>query len=135
MPHQLSFVVRHDYSASSAIIIPARLRVGNLFTDADAYLDTGSTFCVFKRDYADVLGLDLEAGDSIRINTATGTFTAYGHALTLETLGYSFDTAIYFAAHEAFARNVLGRRGWLDQVRIGLVEYEGKLYVSRYEEE
>ena len=29
---------------------------------------------------------------------------------------------VYFAAHEAFTRNVLGRRGWLDQVRLGLVE-------------
>ena len=38
-----------------------------------------------------------------------------GHALTLETLGYSFDVTVYFAAHESFTRNVLGRRGWLDQ--------------------
>ena len=53
--------------------------------------------------------------------------------LTLETLGYSFDVTVYFAAHENFTRNVLGRRGWLDQVRLGLIEYESKLYLSRYE--
>ena len=28
----------------------------------------------------------------------------------------------------------LGRRGWLDQVRLGIVEYESKLYLSRYGE-
>lgn len=34
--------------------------------------------------------------------------------LMLETLGYSFDVTVYFAAHESFTRKVLGRRGWLD---------------------
>lgn len=63
-----------------------------------------------------------------------GSFDAYGHTLTLETLGYSFDVTVYFAAHESFTRNVLGRRGWLDQVRLGIVEYEGRLYLNRYDE-
>lgn len=77
--------------------------------------------------------LEVETGEPLRLSTVTGSFDAYGHALTLETLGYSFDVTVYFAAHEAFTRNVLGRRGWLDQVRLGLVEYEGKLFLSRYE--
>jgi hypothetical protein len=63
-----------------------------------------------------------------------GSFDAYGHTVTLETLRYSFDVTVYFAAHEGFRRNVLGRRGWLDQVQLGIVEYEGKLYLSRYNE-
>ena len=54
--------------------------------------------------------------------------------LTLETLGYSFDVTVYFAVNESFTRNVLGRRGWLDQLRLGIVEYESKLYLSRYDE-
>ncbi|HKV39234.1 MAG TPA: hypothetical protein VJX67_08475 [Blastocatellia bacterium] len=58
----------------------------------------------------------------------------YGHTLTLETLGYSFDVTVYFATPQSFARDVLGRRGWLDQVRAGIVEYESKLYISRYDE-
>lgn len=65
--------------------------------------------------------------------TAVGSFDAYGHTLTLETLGYSFDVMVYFASDESFTRNVLGRRGWLDQVRLGVVEYEGQLYPSRYD--
>jgi hypothetical protein len=52
--------------------------------------------------------------------------------LTLETLDYSFDVTVYFAAHESFTRNVLGRRGWLDQVRLGIVECESRLFLSRY---
>ena len=133
MTHQLTFASAHDYG-TDAIIIPVMLRLGNAAARTDAYLDTGATFCVFKRSLAEPLGLEVETGEPLRLSTVTGSFDAYGHMLTLETFGYSFDVTVYFAAHESFTRNVLGRRGWLDQVRLGLVEYESKLYLSRYNE-
>jgi len=43
----------------------------------DARLDTASTFCVFKPQYAALLGLDLEKGSRERIRTATGSFIAH----------------------------------------------------------
>jgi len=127
----MTFDSTHSYG-TEAITIPVTLRLGNTAARTDAYLDTGATFCVFKRSLAEPLGLEVGAGEPIRLSTVTGSFEAYGHSLTLETFGYSFDVTVYFAAHEAFSRNVLGRRGWLDQVRLGVVEYEGKLYLSRY---
>lgn len=133
MTHQLTFASLYDYG-TDAIIIPTILRLGNRAARADAYLDTGATFCIFKREIAGLLGLEVETGEPLRLSTVTGSFDAYGHMLTLETLGYSFDVTVYFAARESFTRNVLGRRGWLDQVRLGLVEYESKLYLSRYNE-
>ncbi|MDQ3753863.1 MAG: retropepsin-like domain-containing protein [Acidobacteriota bacterium] len=133
--HRLSFAVEHDYSLKEAIVLPVVLRAGEEAVGADAFLDTGSTLSVFRRQLAEMLGLDVEGGEPVRLSTATGGFVAYGHTLTIETLGYSFETTVHFAEHEGFARNVLGRRGWLDQLRIGLVDYEGKLYVSRYDEE
>jgi len=80
------------------------------------------------------LHLDVESGTPLRISTVTGTFTAYGHTVTLETLGLSFETTVYFAEHEGLPRNVLGRRGWLDRVHLGVVEYEGKLYIAKYDQ-
>ena len=133
MTHPLTFDSLYDYG-TDAIIIPVILRLGNAAARTDAYLDTGATFCVFKRSLAEPLGLEVETGEPLRLSTVTGSFDAYGHMLTLETLGYSFDVTVYFAAHETFTRNVLGRRGWLDQVRLGLVEYESKLYLGRYNE-
>jgi len=130
--HQLTFASLYNYP-TDAILLPVALRHGERIARADAYLDTGSTFCVFKRERGEALDLEVEAGDPLRLTTVTGTFDSYGHMLTLETLGYSFDVTVYFAAHENFTRNVLGRRGWLDQVRLGLIEYESKLYLSRYE--
>ncbi|MDQ3253162.1 MAG: retropepsin-like domain-containing protein [Acidobacteriota bacterium] len=135
MTYQLTFDALHDYSSAEAVILPVTLRLAEEEVKADAFLDTGSTFCVFRRQLAELLGVDVESGDAVRLSTATGLFTAYGHTLTLETLGLEFETIIYFAALENYPRNVLGRRGWLDRVRVGIVEHDSKLYVSRYDTE
>lgn len=134
MTHSLNFVVEHDYSGADGISVLVTLRHGQDRVSFDADVDTGSTFCIFNRGHAETLGLSVESGELTRFKTVTGSFDAYGHTVTLETLGYSFDVTVYFAAEESFTRNVLGRRGWLDQVRLGLVEYESKLYLSRHDE-
>jgi hypothetical protein len=54
--------------------------------------------------------------------------------LMSEDGNYSFDVMVYFAVEASFKRNVLGRGGWLDHVRLGLVDYQGELYLSRYAE-
>lgn len=135
MTHRLSFAISYDYSAGDAVRLPVTLRSGGEEVRADAFVDTGATYCVFRREVAASLGVDVEAGALVRVGTVTGGFDAYGHALTLETLGYSFDVTVYFAAHEGLPRNVLGRRGWLDQVRLGLVDHDGRLYLSGYGDE
>ena len=133
--HQLDFEQLHVYGTDKENIeVPVILRLGQSTVSFLAQLDTGATFCVFERDYGETLGLAIESGSPLRFSTVMGSFDAYGHMLTLETLGYSFDVTVYFAAHESFTRNVLGRRGWLDQVRLGIVDYESKLYLSRYGE-
>lgn len=135
MPHELTFSVLHDYGTSNeGITVPVTLSSGDESVEFTAHVDTGATFCVFKRAYSEMLGLDTEAGLPVRIGTVTGSFDAYGHMLTLTTLGYSFDVIVYFAKEESFTRNVLGRRGWFNQVRVGIIEYENKLYLNRYDE-
>jgi hypothetical protein len=129
---QIDFETLHPFGTDKDnIAVPVTLRLGQTTVGLPAQLDTGAKFCVFERGYAEALGLAVENGSPLRFSTAVGAFDAYGHIL--ETLGYSFDVTVYFAADESFTRNVLGRRGWLDQVRLALVEYEGKLYLSRYE--
>ncbi len=124
---------RTDRSGASFILtLPVALSTGRNLVKFEAGVDTGASFCIFERGYGEALGLDVEAGMLTHVRTVTGSFDAYGHMLTLSTLGYSFDVIVYFAKDENFGRNVLGRRGWLDQVRLGLVDYESKLYISKY---
>ena len=101
----------------------------------EAKLDTGATECVFARQHGESLGLNIESGERLRINTVTGTFTAYRHEVTMTVLDYAFDVRVCFAEDEQFNRNVLGRHGFLDRVRIGVVDYEGQLYLSRHDED
>jgi len=55
-----------------------------------------------------------------------------GHSVTLSVLGYDFDCVVYFAESQSYNRDVLGRQGWIDRIRVGLVDYDGKLYLSDY---
>lgn len=50
----------------------------------------------------------------------------------MAVLGLAYDTTVYFADDPQFGRNVLGRQGWLDCVQLGLIDYDGKLYLSDY---
>ena len=103
-----------------------RVRVPN------AKLDTGASFCIFRQGLGESLGLDVEAGHQERIGTATGQFLAYGHEVLLSALGFEFHVLVYFANID---RNVLGQRGWLEQVRIGLIHHDNDLFVSAYNDE
>ncbi len=133
--HELTFDAEYTYPTGDiGILMPVRLSLGEDYIDFDARVDTGASFCIFNRGYGEALGIDVESGTLAQIGTATGSFDAFGHALTLTTLGHSFDVMVYFAREASFRRNVLGRRGWLDQVRLGLVDYDGKLYLSKYNE-
>jgi hypothetical protein len=135
MPHQLDFKSSYRYDASkSGISILIVLAVGNKDVDCDAKIDTGAEFCLFQRDVADSLELDLENGHLLIMETLTGVFKSYGHEVTLMTMDMAFNVVVYFAAEYGLSRNQLGRYGWLQQVRLGLCDYDEMLYVSAYDE-
>ena len=132
MPWTLSFSTLTEYdSGQPGISVPIILHVAGRDAPCLAKIDTGSSDCIFRRFQGELLDLDIERGDPRNFSTATGSFKAYGHAVTLIVAGMEFDSVVYFAAREEYNRNVLGRHGWLNSVRMGLVDYEGKLYLNR----
>lgn len=135
MNHQLEFetLVRYD-SGVSGITVKVELRLSADSTRFEAKVDTGSTYCVFERRHGEELGLEIEKGLIERISTASGSFPAFAHQLTLIVEGCEFDATVYFAQDENFKLNILGRRGWLDRVIVAINDYDGKLYLSRYED-
>jgi hypothetical protein len=133
MPEQLSFAISYEYNSQQVgVTVPVRLRTWAEAIDVRAKIDTGASFCVFARKHAEQLGIDVESGKLEKLSTVTGSFVVYGHEVTLDVLGLEIATTVYFAADENFRRNVLGRQGWLDRVRLGLIDYEGKLFLSDY---
>jgi hypothetical protein len=134
LSHRLQFETLHHYpSHASGILVPVRLDVGQRRIDLLASLDTGAAFCIFQREYGEELGIRIEAGLRQRVATAAGSFWTFGHPVTLDVLGLRLETIVYFAALPNFPRNVLGRRGWLDRVRMALIDYDQRLYLSPYD--
>lgn len=135
MPHTLRFDSIHEYNSSLVgIEVPTVLMVGRHEVTVFPKLDTGAANCVFERRYAEPLGLDVETGRLQKFQTAAGTFAAFEHEVTIRTLGVTFSAIVYFAQDFAFQKNVLGRTGWPDRVRLGIVDYEQRLYLSAYDE-
>ena len=133
MSHQLRFSLQHRYDTrQNGITVDVILSLAERKRRVVAKVDTGASFCIFQREYGESLGLQVESGQPEWLGTATGRFRAYGHRVTLRTLEIEFETMVYFAEDNTFSRNVLGQRGWLDHVQIGIVDYEGLLYLSDY---
>jgi hypothetical protein len=98
-----------------------------------AKLDTGAAHCIFERKYADILGLAVESGRLQRFRTVAGSFAAYQHEVTIQTFGMEFPAVVFFAQDSTFSRNFLGRSGWLDRLRVGIVDYDRMLFVGPYQ--
>ena len=94
---------------------------------------TFATFCIFERHIADLLNINLEDAIETRIRTATGIFYVFGKEITLSVFDYEWTTTVYFAESESFGLNILGRIGFLDHLRLGLIDYEQTLYCGIYD--
>ena len=135
MAEEIAFDVVHEYDTLEiGIVVPAILRFGDITADVKAKVDTGAAFCVFERLHGENLGLDIESGIALRMITATGRFDTFGHRINLSVLGIETEATAYFAAEDSFFLNILGRQGFLDRVKLGLIDYEGKLLLSAYGE-
>lgn len=133
--YRLGFSSRHVYDpCEPSITVSVRLSVGGVEVEDVAKLDTGASVCVFQRELGEALGLDVATGERLRIATVAGGFEAFGHEMSLAAVGVELDALIYFAADYGFPVNVLGRRGWIERLRIGLIDYDGQLFISTYDD-
>jgi predicted aspartyl protease len=87
-----------------------------------AQIDTGAEYCFFSGDRAQGLGIRLLDGTHIRLLSANGgAVDAYLHDLGLEFLGQRVTAKVAFSTG-AVTREILGRRGFLDHIQLGVRE-------------
>jgi hypothetical protein len=133
--HQLAFTELLNYDAGQpSITVPVTVSVSQTRVDCNAKIDTGSSNCIFVRNVGEELGLEIEAGLRLLVGTVTGNFVVYLHEVNLSLASFELSGLVGFAEDQGFRRNVLGRRGFIEQMTLGLVDYEGRLYLSRYDE-
>jgi hypothetical protein len=59
---------------------------------------------------------------------------AYGHQVTISTLQIDMHSLVAFLSDTHIVKNVLGRHGWLNRVKLGIMDHDQPLYVAEYDD-
>jgi hypothetical protein len=131
--HSLGFEHLIEYDpGQSGITVETTLDFADREVTLEAKIDTGASICIFERVHGEALGFEIETGFPLRVGTATGSFSVFGFRTGLAVAGIRLDSLVYFAEDINIRRSVLGRHGWLESLRLGLIDYEGKVFLGRY---
>lgn len=134
MATQLTFTAAFHYDdVQTGISIPMTIHYGERSLRFHAKVDTGAEVCLFQYEHALALGLSLEQGQPIVLSTLGGSLEAFGHEVTLQTGEIAFQSIVYFAKHQGLSRNLLGRQGWLRNLKLAVINYDSLLYLTTYE--
>jgi len=130
---QITFDQEHRYpDDEEGISISIKLTYGDESFRVDAKVDPGAAVCLFSHEVGLKLGVPIEQGIPIKLGGLTGSLDAFGHELTLQTGNIAFQSIVYFARHPNLPRNLLGRQGWLRNLKLGVIDYDNLLYLSAY---
>jgi hypothetical protein len=110
------------------------LRAGHREVAFSASVDTRVSHCLFARSVAEELELDIELGLPSTFVTANSSIRTFGHEITISALGIEIHSTAYFFADPHINKNVLGRRGWLDRLRVGIVDHDQMIYIADYDD-
>jgi hypothetical protein len=134
MPTELSFDFSYLYpDQPDGITLPTALSFGGKVVHTYAKVDCGAECCIFSHEVGRRLGLDIESGIPKLMGSLTGTLDTFGHEVTIQTLNVAFVSVVYFAKYTGVSRNLLGRNGWLRQLRVAIIDYDNMLYYGKYE--
>ena len=131
---QLNFAEELRYpDDASGITIPVLLTYRGKSLRVAAKVDTGAQVCLFVQEVGLRLGLPVEQGTPIILSSISGSVDAFGHDVVLQTGALAFEGLVYFARYPGLPRNVLGRQGWLRNLRMAVVDYDCLLYLGAYD--
>ncbi len=130
---QLTFSEEHRYKDDDeGIPLQVRLTYAGQTIEVTAKIDPGAAACLFEHETGVALGIPIEQGIPIRLGSIVGSLNAFGHEVTLQTGNLVFQSVVYFAKYPGVPRNLLGRQGWLRNLRLALIDYDQMLYLSDY---
>ena len=131
---QLTFAEEYHYKDDDeGIPLQVRLTYAGHGIEVTAKVDPGAAVCLFSHEVGLKLGLPIEQGSPKRLGGLAGSLDAFGHEVTLQTGNLAFQSTVYFAKYPGLPRNLLGRQGWLRNLKLGLIDYDNLLYLGAYE--
>ncbi|MEP7342884.1 MAG: hypothetical protein ABI977_34465 [Acidobacteriota bacterium] len=131
MEFQLSFPIRRRFQTTEVgILIPCSLERNGIIMDFKAKVDLGSEYCLFQREVADELEIEVEDGVPVRLGTLAGSLTAFAHTVVVNTFELEFESTVLFNPAYGTNRNILGRIGWLNNLHFGLTMDDEMIYLG-----
>jgi hypothetical protein len=96
MPYELTFSDATPYpDDDGGILLYVALSRAGLRAAAEAVVDSGGSVCLFSRELGASLGLEIETGIPKRLDSLGGPIDSFGHEVTLETAGLTFQSIFY----------------------------------------
>ena len=133
MAAQLTFTEEFVYDDDpSGITIPVMLSYGSTDILVSAKVDTGAQVCLFSHEDGLKLGIPVEQGCFAILSGLGGSIEAFGHEVTIQTGEMAFYSLAFFAKYPGLPRNILGREGWLRNLRMAVIDYDNLLYLNAY---
>lgn len=134
MSTEISFSTEYRYKDHhDGITIMITLIYGEEFIHTQAKVDTGAEVCIFSNEIGMNLGIPIEQGLPRSFSSLGGVVEAFGHEITLQTGELAFQSVVYFAKYPGLPRNLLGRQGWLRNLKLAVIDYDNLLYLSAYD--
>ena len=106
-------------------IIPLAIKGKKEWVDFNVYIDTGTSFCLFPANVAEILDIPLEKGDVKKVVLGDGnTLTVYIHHLPISLAGKEFMAPIGFSKGLGINFAIIGRKGIFENFIICFNEKE-----------
>jgi hypothetical protein len=134
MATQLTFTEEFVYDDDpSGLTIPVMLSYGATDVLISAKVDTDAQVCLFSHEDGLKLGIPIERGLFAVLDSLGGPIEAFGHEVTIQTGELAFYSLAFFAKYPGLPRNILGRQGWLRNLRMAVIDYDNLLYLNAYD--
>lgn len=134
MATQLTFTEEFVYDDDpTGITVPVMLSYGATDILVSAKVDTGAQVCLFSHEDGLKLGIPIEKGLFARLDSLGGSMEAFGHEVTIQTGELALYSLAFFAKYPGLPRNILGRQGWLRNLRMAVIDYDNLLYLNTYD--
>ncbi len=83
-----------------------------------AYIDSGATYSIFKKELAEILNIDVESGKKMFPIGIGGHICAYVHKIKMKVDDVDFVTDVLISDELLVRFNILGRIGLFDHFKI-----------------
>jgi len=134
MAIQLTFTEEFVYDDDpSGVTLPVILSYGAADILVSAKVDTGAQVCLFSHEDGLKLGIPIEQGLFARLDRLGGAIESYGHDVTIQADELAYYSLGFFAKYPGLSRNILGRQGWLRNLRMALIDYDNLPYLNAYD--